>query len=71
MSNAAATLVGQNLGAGRPDRAEKAVWRTGFYNMLLLGGMAVVFVACAGPIIRLFTNDPLVGWRWASIACDS
>jgi putative MATE family efflux protein len=60
MSNAAATLVGQNLGAGKPERAESAVWRTGFYNMLFLGGVGLVFIAFAERIIALFTTDPAV-----------
>jgi MATE family, multidrug efflux pump len=60
MSNAAATLVGQNLGAGKPERAERAVWRTGFYNMLFLGAVGVVFITFAGPIVRVFTSDPAV-----------
>jgi putative MATE family efflux protein len=60
LSNAAATLVGQNLGAQKPERAEQAVWRTGFYNMLFLGSVGLFFVFFAEPIVRLFTQDAVV-----------
>jgi putative MATE family efflux protein len=58
LSNAAATLVGQNLGARRPDRAEKAVWTAARYNLYFLGGVGVVFVVLAGPIVGLFPAEP-------------
>ena len=60
LSNAAATMVGQNLGAGRPDRAERAVWTAARYNMLFLGAVGVLFMIAAPVITRIFTNDPAV-----------
>ncbi len=60
MSNAAATLVGQNLGAGHPERARQAVWRAGLWNMIFLGSIGLVFIALAPAIIGLFTQDPSV-----------
>src|SRR2546422_4694706 len=60
LSNAAATLVGQNLGAKQPERAEKSVWRTGLYNMLFLGIIGVLLAFFADTVVRLFTHDPAV-----------
>jgi Na+-driven multidrug efflux pump len=60
LSNAAATLVGQNLGAGKPERAEKAVWRTGLYNVIFMGTVGIFFILFAEPVVRLFIHDPAV-----------
>jgi len=60
VSNAAATLVGQNLGAGRPDRAEAAVWRAGFYNTVCLGVVGLIFLLFAPQLIGVFSSDPAV-----------
>ncbi|MHC1706804.1 MAG: MATE family efflux transporter [Bacteroidales bacterium] len=57
LSNAASTLVGQNLGAGKPERAEKAVWAAGRINMILMGLIGVFFVLMPDMLIRLFTSD--------------
>ena len=57
---AAATLVGQNLGAGQPGRAEKTVWKASFYNMVLLAIISVIFIIFAHPVIRIFSEDPVV-----------
>ena len=60
ISNAAATLVGQNLGAKKPERAERAVMITGWANMILLGTIGLVLVIMPAPFIRLFIHDPIV-----------
>jgi len=60
LSNAAATLVGQNLGAKRPDRAERAVWLTGLYTMIFLIVVSIVFIVFARPLVELFHDDPAV-----------
>src|SRR5688572_7228557 len=70
MSNAAATLVGQNLGAKQPARAEASVWRTGVYNMVYLVAVAVVYFSVPGPFMGIFTDDPAViaiGAEWLRI----
>ena len=58
LSNAAATLVGQNLGAQQPDRAEKSVMLTAKYNIIFMSFVTLLFVAFPSPIIRLFSNEP-------------
>jgi putative MATE family efflux protein len=60
ISNAAATLVGQNLGAKQPDRAERAVWLTGLYDMAFLAVVTLVMQLLPGPIVAQFTVDPEV-----------
>ena len=60
MSNAAATMVGQALGAKKPERAERAVWQAGFYNLIFLGTIGLIFVVFARQIVWLFTSDPAV-----------
>lgn len=57
LSNAAATLVGQNLGANLPDRAEQSVWKVTKYNVYFMVSVAIIFITFAHPIIGLFTND--------------
>lgn len=60
MANAASTLVGQNLGAGEPGRAERSAWLCGHYNMVFMTGVAVLFWLTAPWIVGFFTMDPLV-----------
>lgn len=60
LANAAATLVGQNLGAGKPDRAEKSVWKCASYNFIFLLGLAILMFLGAEEIIGLFSPNPEV-----------
>ena len=60
LSNAAATLVGQNLGAKKPDRAEKSVWITGYVNMTFMGIIGLVLALFPEFFIRLFINETAV-----------
>ena len=57
LSNAAATMVGQNLGAGHPERSEKSVYLTGFYNMCYMALLSVVFLLFAPQVTAFFTDD--------------
>jgi putative MATE family efflux protein len=67
LANAAATLVGQNLGANKPERAERSVWLTGIYNMIFLGAVSIVFITFARPLVGIFHDDP--GVVTAGIDC--
>lgn len=70
LSNAAATLVGQNLGAGNPERAESAVWKTGTYNMVYLLIVSVLYFTFNDSLMRIFTDDLRVieiGAEWLRI----
>src|SRR5688572_7961459 len=70
MSNAAATLVGQNLGAKEPGRAEASVWRIGAYNMAYLLVVAVAFFAVPRELMGIFTADGeviAIGAEWLRI----
>ncbi len=60
LGNAAATMVGQALGAGNPDRAEQAVWTAARYNVAFLGLMGVIFGVFAPLIVSAFTSDTSV-----------
>jgi putative MATE family efflux protein len=70
LSNAAATLVGQNLGAGNPDRAESSVWKIGMYNMIFLIGVSLVYYFSRFELMNLFTAEEKVvqiGAEWLRI----
>jgi putative MATE family efflux protein len=58
LSNAAATLVGQNLGAGKPERAEASVWKAAFINAAVLGAVGLLFLFFSGRIVGFFTVEP-------------
>lgn len=57
IANAAATLVGQNLGAGEPERAEQSVWKTAFYNLIFLFSVSIIYFIWAENLMGLFTNE--------------
>src|SRR5438552_2467410 len=60
LGNAAATMVGQGLGAGKPERAERAAWMAAFFNMIFLGCIGLGFILFAHRIVHVFTTEPQV-----------
>lgn len=74
MSNAVATLVGQNLGAQKPERAERAVWVTGFWTMILLIGVSIFYFLFGKNLVGLFTREAeviAIGGKWLTIVSYS
>lgn len=74
LSNAAATLVGQNLGAGHPARAERAIWTIGCYNMVFLVLVSFLYYFYSESLLALFSDDPQViaiGAQWLRILAYS
>jgi putative MATE family efflux protein len=70
MANAAATLVGQNLGAGFPDRAESSIWKIGLYNMIFMLSVSIVYYTIPDSLLSLFSSDITVisiGAEWLRI----
>jgi Na+-driven multidrug efflux pump len=66
LSNAAATMVGQSLGAGKPERAERSVWMAGVANMVVLGVTGLLFVLFAPALVGFFTADPEIA-HWGVV----
>lgn len=67
LSNAAATLVGQNLGAAKPERAERFAWQVTRYNLVFMVSIGIIFIIIPNPIVGLFTSDE--GIRHAAVIC--
>ena len=66
LSNAAATMVGQSLGAGKPERAERSVWMAGVADMVVLGVTGLLFVLFAPALVGFFTADPEIA-HWGIV----
>jgi putative MATE family efflux protein len=70
LSNAAATLVGQNLGANNPGRAESAIWKIGSYTMIFLISISFIYYFFHESLMKIFTSDPgviVMGGEWLKI----